>query len=692
MSDGSDPSPDVAVRERADIEGFWRLGGTRVESAVRPPVAFINSKVEGLKPLPATREALRQWLATAPLRSADTVLLYVTDHGSKNSKDTANNSISLWGKDEDLSVNELRELLSSVDPGVRVVSVMSQCFSGSFANLDTEVTSAPTMCGFFSSTPERPAYGCYPENRGRENVGHSFHFLGALGQTGSLVDAHNRTLVSDDTPDVPLRTSDVFLHSWLERTAAKRGVKLETLVDEILAEAWSNAAAWEAEIRLLDRIAHRFGYSSPRSLAQLELQTKELPDIAAQLHRVADAWTGSLRADNSAAIARFLAQSPEWNKRLTDGSSKNLDTDGLRELGESLTRDLALFTQTSSPAAESRLQLLRAKAAAAEATHYRMEVRLAALLRLRTLLTTIAGRQYMASHASLEERARHERLLGCENLALPPLDGDETVRQSADFPPFEEDVKAAQTALPSYIGIQFRPLDPERRQELGLNEGASIVLAVYPDSPASRASIETGDIIVGPADAEFAQSNEIRTWTMLAPPGHPSHLKVIHEGRPRQVELTPAPYPLRWPELPGPPKLAAAAPALRSVAFRGTLPPRLEKGRPHLLFFWATWCAICKTALPELLAYEKERNTPVIAITDESAGHLRKYFSSVAAPFPETVAIDQDRRDFSSYGVSGTPSFVLIDARGRIQSYTTGYAKERGIGVPDWKWAPPGTD
>ena len=69
------------------------------------------------------------------LGPGDVLLLYVTDHGTKNAADTANNYIVLWGKDERLSVQELSALLARLDAGVRVVTVMSQCYSGAFGGL-----------------------------------------------------------------------------------------------------------------------------------------------------------------------------------------------------------------------------------------------------------------------------------------------------------------------------------------------------------------------------------------------------------------------------------------------------------------------------------------------------------------------------------------------------------------------------
>jgi hypothetical protein len=304
-SDGPDPAADLAVRE-VSASDAWLLDGTRLARRLDTRTRYIDSSVEGTELQPATSDALGKWFQKAAerLRSGDTLLLYVTDHGRKNTEDTTNNNITLWGKDENLSVTELGVLLAQLDPGVRVVALMSQCFSGSFANLiytgSEAGRPADNICGYFSSTERRPAYGCYPENYDKEKVGHSFHFIGALREDPSFATAQQRVLVSDRAPDVPLRTSDVHLHNILERAATARELTLNQLVDQLLLEAWTDRAAWEPEIRLLDRIGQTFGFFSPRSLGEIAELADSLPEVSRELSRFGDAWNAAQGVETAA--------------------------------------------------------------------------------------------------------------------------------------------------------------------------------------------------------------------------------------------------------------------------------------------------------------------------------------------------------------------------------------------------------
>src|SRR2546430_4525711 len=194
-ADGPDPAQDLAVRDVQPEPEFWLLRGTRLEHPLATPITYANSSVPGVELQAATKDNLRRWFKRAhrSLGARDTLLLYVTDHGQKNRDDPLNNSITLLGPNESLSVSELRELLGMLRPGVRVVMLMSQCYSGAFAHLVSPNPRDPpagNLCGYFSSTADRPAYGCYPENRGKENVGHSFHFIQALATERRFADAH----------------------------------------------------------------------------------------------------------------------------------------------------------------------------------------------------------------------------------------------------------------------------------------------------------------------------------------------------------------------------------------------------------------------------------------------------------------------------------------------------------------------
>ena len=690
-ADGDDPAADLATREVQPEPDFWLLRGTRLERPLGTQVVYTNSAIPGVSLRPATKAALGEWFAGARLQAGDTLFLYVTDHGQKNKDDTRNNTITLWGPGETLSVDELRQLLERLDPGVRVVALMSQCYSGAFAHLVTAHAGgdAPrgAVCGYFSSTADRPAYGCYPENRGKENVGHSFLFLNALTETSRFPEAQARVLIADQTPDVPITSSQVYLEGVVTRAARAAGQDPVAFTDGLLQEAWRDRAAWEPDIRLLDRIAQSFGIFSPRSLGEIERQAKLLPEISAQLRTHGRAWKGARGDLAQANLERFLAARPSWKDRTADVVVVGYQPPAVRALTKALLAELVPFTRTDG-AAGARLRLLRDKDETANGAAYRMEVRLGAVLRMRAILSAVAGRVHLARHGTAEERAAYERLAACEDFSPGPTTGAEPLLAKPEpFPSHEEDVRLAREVLPAWMGINFHQARDETREEHGLAAGAAAVLTVYPDSPAKAAGLQAGDVILGPPGAAFTEPRQVREWTMLSRLDEPARLDVLRGDERLQVTLVPKPFPLEWPALPGPPKAGTPAPPLALTAYRGALPAGLAGDRPRLLVFWATWCGPCKTSIPEVLAFERERKAQVIAITDEPAEQLDKFFGGWTKPFPATVAIDEYRSAFLAYGVSGTPTFVLVDRDGTVRGQATGYSLEKGLALEGWNWA-----
>jgi thioredoxin-related protein len=75
------------------------------------------------------------------------------------------------------------------------------------------------------------------------------------------------------------------------------------------------------------------------------------------------------------------------------------------------------------------------------------------------------------------------------------------------------------------------------------------------------------------------------------------------------------------------------------------------------------------------------------APTDEASDTLDVFFGAFEKPFPEPVATDELRRSFLAYGVSGTPTFVLVDGEGVIRSYSVGYSPAKSLGIEGWTWA-----
>jgi thiol-disulfide isomerase/thioredoxin len=677
---------------------------THIGKRLRPRTEVTDTQWPGVKLRPARKAALGNWFAGAgDLLPGDQLLIFVTDHGTENRKQPDNGAISLWR--EKLTVEELKELLGHLTPGVQTVMIMSQCYSGTFAAAIYDEAGEPAgdACGFFSTTRDRKAYGCYPEGRDRDRLGHAFRFIDALGRQPTTDRAHLDVLLTDSTPDVPVRTSDFYLERLLAEEAETRGVALDSLVDSLLAKAWRDRAAWEPEIRLLDRIGDAFGTFSPRSLAELRGYEQELPPLAERMQDFADRWQATLVNVKEETLRKFARQSAEWQERFGQEHLDGLDAEGRELLLDQVLSEVEWFAR-DRPEIWERLETLRERSQRASRARWRLDVRGGALRRMRSVLVAVAGRvlldERVGGEAEVARRQGQQRafdsLLRCEALEpgeLPPSWAALQPPLVDSFPPLSDELELLEEILPSWLGVRYRGVPEALRSGRDLPAGASVLDAVFPDSPALEAGLETGDVVLGPPEKPFDFQGQLREWTMVSPRYTPMPLRVIRPGsEPAEdqefvASLVLRSLPLEWPELPGPPQLGEAAPPLPVSLEQiggGTLPDL--QGRPHLLFFWATWCLPCKKAVPEVLAFAEARGIPVVAITDEDSAKVAGFLDKQQQEFFSLVASDPLRASFLAYGVSGTPTVVLVGEDDLVRQRQVGYKPSEGLNFEGWTW------
>ncbi len=222
---------------------------------------------------PATIANLNLALGAAA-ETATPLFFYFTGHGFHNLKNENDNSMVMWNEDL-MTVQTFTRQLDRMPPKKPFVTVMVQCYSGSFANLIYQGGSPKKgvalhdRCGFFATVKSLPSVGCTPEVNEADYQDYSSSFfagLSGVSRTGQKVasadydrdgrvsfrEAHAFAKIDEKASDLPISTLEAWLQEGL--TSRDRSVILTMPIAEIL------KGARPEQVEVVTVLAKALGY------------------------------------------------------------------------------------------------------------------------------------------------------------------------------------------------------------------------------------------------------------------------------------------------------------------------------------------------------------------------------------------------------------------------------------------------
>lgn len=725
-SDGENPQPDQVLSKALPMAWLWQQ---LPEWQLLDPMQQVNTTLEGARMMPARKIALDKGFSALARKvkarkDSSTVLMFVTDHGTKG-RGPWGNKIELWR--EQLNVASLRRMMEKLGSRTRIISVMSQCYSGGFANLlyrpNWQVHG--NRCGFFSTVANREAYGCFPETATKNRVGHAYRVIRAMRRANTYEEAHHKVLTQDLTPDVPISTSDIYLEDMLKRKYRKLRGSWVRGVDRWLTKVWKNPpASLQSEIVLLRSIEKTFYLRKYESLRSVWKDVKETRGIIQQVKQLDTVWSQVWKEVQQGTLMRFYRSHPSV-ARGVEYELNRPEIDGLtRKMGTKLHKAYLRYLERQ-PYLKKRLTRLHGRYEKVTQKIHLLFTHEAALLRVAKRLTRIAGLEYLRQGKSKRHLRNLNNLLTCERTPIGTRKVKGMLLAEGNVQEPTEPRKLPKIALaslfPSWLGIGFQAAPPGWNSRFEkLAPGAVLVNSLTVGSPADQGGLQVGDIIVAVGGRMLKLDNEVRDMVMLSPSGKKAFflvqrnskmvtLKVRLKKLDQQV-VAAAPSQPQGDDNGTPhfdPNQAPNFPTQRDPGWEIDLEPdtrvfglnkkKHHKGRPRrrkspsgsaklkslsgnnitfpaskgvsMAFFWATWCEGCKALVPILRKIRRKyrrKGLKIFAVTSDGPSMLRPFKRKWGRRFPFKMAIDSRSSLSRRFRISTIPQVILFKPDGTV--------------------------
>jgi len=129
--------------------------------------------------------------------------------------------------------------------------------------------------------------------------------------------------------------------------------------------------------------------------------------------------------------------------------------------------------------------------------------------------------------------------------------------------------------------------------------------------------------------------------------------------------------------------VAGTPPPIRATTLDGaTVDVPNGEGRPAVIYFWASWCQICKAMQSSIRSVAQDTPLVSVALLSGDEAEVREYVKREGFEVP--VILDQEGAIGKDYGIRGVPAVFILGPDGTIRFSTIGYTSELGLRVRLW--------
>jgi thiol-disulfide isomerase/thioredoxin len=125
------------------------------------------------------------------------------------------------------------------------------------------------------------------------------------------------------------------------------------------------------------------------------------------------------------------------------------------------------------------------------------------------------------------------------------------------------------------------------------------------------------------------------------------------------------------------------APELRAALLAGPVfDLAAGRERPVLVYFWASWCPVCRLEQGSVSALVRDHHVVTVAMQSGGPAEVAGYLRTHGLDWP--VINDPDGALAARWGVRATPAFFIVDRAGTIRFREVGYTSGPGLRLRLW--------